>query len=587
MRGRGAVHAFGGRALLFCVVVATQMSVAQSIQAPLDSSISLSACPADLCTKSMRCDTGMVSKMVPTPDRPCRCVCVPAGGNDEKKNTTATPGDKGETVKHHGSATAGHAAAQKDDSPTAAHHAAKAEKDQFATAKGDSTLSVTPSGAIHLQHVVVGNDGTLHASLPQTALESFLEAADATKKRPSSWPTSEGCPVVYSNGVGGGSDVHTITLRTCMIGGANAGALHCPYDPNDGTKLTHPDAKCTATLNVHTNGWPTESINLMSATPSHSGSKPSHILVASGRFPNFAESQNEVTIPLIDSWLELRDSFKDESKVAFIADTVLVTTAVDGSSGTPSATLDNLKRFAQISSWDDLKGSTVQSMYTGLPGLDIYSMSQTALAKDAAADDERKRLTRFQDSLWGRVGLQGLKSQKAASGKKVLWMRRTTDRVVLNEEEVVEAAYKAGASNVTVISCGEQPVKNTILDIHSADVVFGVHGADFANTAHLPSPSKKRVVTAQFIHCGNPGLLNNAKTAPTGQWLGGYALLLGQPYLETYMDSYMDCKDKSKTYSVDNRANFSIGNLPKVQKFFEKAFEILADKSETGITKFL
>ena len=112
----------------------------------------------------------------------------------------------------------------------------------------------------------------------------------------------------------------------------------------------HPD--CWGTLQVQAELGPTDIENY---TPTERA-----LIVAYAKYPNFAEELNEIVLPSFDTMAEIRGQYPQEQfNFFFLANTSF------GAAPPLAPTLAKLQLVAETTSWHDLHGTRVKTVFTG------------------------------------------------------------------------------------------------------------------------------------------------------------------------------------------------------------------------------
>ena len=152
-------------------------------------------------------------------------------------------------------------------------------------------------------------------------------------------------------------------------------------DSGKSDRKLHPD--CWGTLKVETELGPTDIENY---TPTERA-----LIVAYAAYPNFAEELNEIVLPSFDTMAEIRGQYPQEQfNFSFLASTVNFNND-DAPIPTLAPTLAKLQLVAETTSWHDLHGTRVKTVFTGNaapPPMDIYSWYRIA----TNAHDPRQRV---------------------------------------------------------------------------------------------------------------------------------------------------------------------------------------------------
>ena len=430
----------------------------------------------------------------------------------------------------------------------------------------DTTLHYTKWGGVRVDNVLVTETG-LRGTMSEAALSNFFAEFNSTE------------PCAPAVKVAGG-----VKLRYCLCDETHVAKT------DSASVALHPE--CWGTLQVQTELGPTDIENY---TPTERA-----LIVAYGKYPNFAEELNEIVLPSFDTMAEIRGQYPQEQfNFFFLASTANFNTD-DAPIPTLAPTLAKLQLVAETTSWHDLHGTRVKTVFTGNaapPPMDMYSWAR--IATNATLVNECKaRLERSHKYIVDGLAKQqnvslgaSTPTQQSAEGlakPRVLWLLRDTDRSIINQDDVVQTMREAGASAITLRKAAHVPLQTLVSDFQNHEIVFAVHGADMANTVHGPAIEVKRQVTVQLMPCGSPaGPNDHARWIATtknreyrASFVSLYPLVHGQPYIEAYTDDFRSCD------GVDFRDNFTISTGDRLKKLFELAVQTF-NGNGTGLMKFL
>ena len=429
----------------------------------------------------------------------------------------------------------------------------------------DTTLHYTKWGGVRVDNVLVTETG-LRGKMSEAALSNFFAEFNSTE------------PCAPAVKVAGG-----VKLRYCLCD-----ETHVAKTEERSVSL-HPD--CWGTLQVQAELGPTDIENY---TPTERA-----LIVAYGKYPNFAEELNEIVLPSFDTMAEIRGQYPQEQfNFSFLASTVNFNND-DAPIPTLAPTLAKLQLVAETTSWHDLHGTRVKTVFTGNaapPPMDIYSwkriVTNATLVNECKARLERSHkyivdgLAKQQNVSLG-ASTPTKQSAEGLAKPRVLWLLRDTDRSIINQDDVVQTMREAGASAITLLKSAHVPLQTLVSDFQNHEIVFAVHGADMANTVHGPAIEVKRQVTVQLMPCGSPGGPNDRSLISTtkdfeyrASFVSLYPIVHGQPYIEAYTDDFRSCD------GVDFRDNFTISTGDRLKKLFELAVQTF-NGNRTGLMKFM
>ena len=429
----------------------------------------------------------------------------------------------------------------------------------------DTTLHYTKWGGVRVDNVLVTETG-LRGTMSEAALSNFFAEFNSTE------------PCAPAVKVDGG-----VKLRYCLCDETHVAKT------DSASVALHPE--CWGTLQVQTELGPTDIENY---TPTERA-----LIVAYGKYPNFAEELNEIVLPSFDTMAEIRGQYPQEQfNFFFLASTANFNTD-DAPIPTLAPTLAKLQLVAETTSWHDLHGTRVKTVFTGNaapPPMDIYSwkriVTNATLVNECKARLERSHkyivdgLAKQQNVSLG-ASTPTKQSAEGLAKPRVLWLLRDTDRSIINQDDVVQTMREAGASAITLRKAAHVPLQTLVSDFQNHEIVFAVHGADMANTVHGPAIEVKRQVTVQLMPCGSPGGPNDRSLISTtkdfeyrASFVSLYPIVHGQPYIEAYADDFRSCD------GVDFRDNFTIPTGDRLKKLFELAVQTF-NGNGTGLMKFL
>ena len=433
----------------------------------------------------------------------------------------------------------------------------------------DTTLHYTKWGGVRVDNVLVTETG-LRGKMSEAALSNFFAEFNSTE------------PCAPAVKVAGG-----VKLRYCLCDETHVAKTE------ERSVALHPD--CWGTLQVQAELGPTDIENYKKYTPTERA-----LIVAYGKYPNFAEELNEIVLPSFDTMAEIRGQYPQEQfNFFFLASTANFNTD-DAPIPTLAPTLAKLQLVAETTSWHDLHGTRVKTVFTGNaapPPMDFYSWYRIAtnatLVNECKARLERSHkyivdgLAKQQNVSLG-ASTPTKQSAEGLAKPRVLWLLRDTDRSIINQDDVVQTMREAGASAITLRKAAHVPLQTLVSDFQNHEIVFAVHGADMANTVHGPAIEVKRQVTVQLMPCGSPaGPNDHARWIATtknreyrASFVSLYPLVHGQPYIEAYTDDFRSCD------GVDFRDNFTISTGDRLKKLFELAVQTF-NGNGTGLMKFL
>ena len=432
----------------------------------------------------------------------------------------------------------------------------------------DTTLHYTKWGGVRVDNVLVTETG-LRGTMSEAALSNFFAEFNSTE------------PCAPAVKVAGG-----VKLRYCLCD-----ETHVAKTEERSVSL-HPD--CWGTLQVQAELGPTDIENYKKYTPTERA-----LIVAYAAYPNFAEELNEIVLPSFDTMAEIRGQYPQEQfNFSFLASTVNFIND-DAPIPTLAPTLAKLQLVAETTSWHDLHGTRVKTVFTGNaapPPMDIYSWYRIAtnatLVNECKARLERSHkyivdgLAKQQNVSLG-ASTPTKQSAEGLAKPRVLWLLREKDRSIINQDDVVQTMREAGASAITLRKAAHVPLQTLVSDFQNHEIVFAVHGADMANTVHGPAIEVKRQVTVQLMPCGSPDGPNGKPTiAQTknrnyqASMVSLWTIVHGQPYIEAYTDDFRSCD------GVDFRDNFTISTGDRLKKLFELAVQTF-NGNRTGLMKFL
>ena len=427
----------------------------------------------------------------------------------------------------------------------------------------DTTLHYTKWGGVRVDNVLVTETG-LRGKMSEAALSNFFAEFNSTE------------PCAPAVKVDGG-----VKLRYCLCDETHVAKTE------ERSVALHPD--CWGTLQVQAELGPTDIENYKKYTPTERA-----LIVAYAAYPNFAEELNEIVLPSFDTMAEIRGQYPQEQfNFFFLANTSF------GAAPPLAPTLAKLQLVAETTSWHDLHGTRVKTVFTGNaapPPMDIYSWKRIAtnatLVNECKARLERSHkyivdgLAKQQNVSLG-ASTPTKQSAEGLAKPRVLWLLRDTDRSIINQDDVVQTMREAGASAITLRKAAHVPLQTLVSDFQNHEIVFAVHGADMANTVHGPAIEVKRQVTVQLMPCGSPGGPNDRSLISTtkdfeyrASFVSLYPIVHGQPYIEAYADDFRSCD------GVDFRDNFTISMGDRLKKLFELAVQTL-NGNRTGLMKFL
>ena len=436
----------------------------------------------------------------------------------------------------------------------------------------DTTLHYTKWGGVRVDNVLVTETG-LRGKMSEAALSNFFAEFNSTE------------PCAPAVKVAGG-----VKLRYCLCDETHVAKTE------ERSVALHPD--CWGTLQVQAELGPTDIENYKKYTPTERA-----LIVAYAAYPNFAEELNEIVLPSFDTMAEIRGQYPQEQfNFSFLASTVNFNND-DAPIPTLAPTLAKLQLVAETTSWHDLHGTRVKTVFTGNaapPPMDMYSWYRIAtnatLVNECKARLERSHkyivdgLAKQQNVSLG-ASTPTKQSAEGLAKPRVLWLLRDTDRSIINQDDVVQTMREAGASAITLRKAAHVPLQTLVSDFQNHEIVFAVHGADMANTVHGPAIEVKRQVTVQLMPCGSPGglddplaqrsIISNSKNREyTASYVSLWTIAHGQPYIEAYTDDFRSCD------GVDFRDNFTISTGDRLKKLFELAVQTF-NGNRTGLMKFM
>ena len=432
----------------------------------------------------------------------------------------------------------------------------------------DTTLHYTKWGGVRVDNVLVTETG-LRGTMSEAALSNFFAEFNSTE------------PCAPAVKVAGG-----VKLRYCLCDETHVAKTE------ERSVALHPD--CWGTLQVQAELGPTDIENYKKYTPTERA-----LIVAYAAYPNFAEELNEIVLPSFDTMAEIRGQYPQEQfNFFFLASTANFNTD-DAPIPTLAPTLAKLQLVAETTSWHDLHGTRVKTVFTGNaapPPMDMYSWARIAtnatLVNECKARLERSHkyivdgLAKQQNVSLG-ASTPTKQSAEGLAKPRVLWLLRDTDRSIINQDDVVQTMREAGASAITLRKAAHVPLQTLVSDFQNHEIVFAVHGADMANTVHGPAIEVKRQVTVQLMPCGSPGGPNDRSLISTtkdfeyrASFVSLYPIVHGQPYIEAYADDFRSCD------GVDFRDNFTIPTGDRLKKLFELAVQTF-NGNRTGLMKFM
>ena len=432
----------------------------------------------------------------------------------------------------------------------------------------DTTLHYTKWGGVRVDNVLVTETG-LRGKMSEAALSNFFAEFNSTE------------PCAPAVKVAGG-----VKLRYCLCDETHVAKTE------ERSVALHPD--CWGTLQVQAELGPTDIENYKKYTPTERA-----LIVAYAAYPNFAEELNEIVLPSFDTMAEIRGQYPQEQfNFSFLASTVNFNND-DAPIPTLAPTLAKLQLVAETTSWHDLHGTRVKTVFTGNaapPPMDIYSWYRIAtnatLVNECKARLERSHkyivdgLAKQQNVSLG-ASTPTKQSAEGLAKPRVLWLLRDTDRSIINQDDVVQTMREAGASAITLRKAAHVPLQTLVSDFQNHEIVFAVHGADMANTVHGPAIEVKRQVTVQLMPCGRAhqlaqrSIISNSKNREyTASYVSLWTIVHGQPYIEAYTDDFRSCD------GVDFGDNFTISTGDRLKKLFELAVQTF-NGNRTGLMKFM
>ena len=270
------------------------------------------------------------------------------------------------------------------------------------------------------------------------------------------------------------------------------------------------------------------------------------LIVAYGKYPNFAEALNEIVLPSFDAMAEIRRGGAVQ---------LLLPRQHELRRAPPLApTLAKLQLVAETTSWHDLHGTRVKTVFTGNaapPPMDMYSwariVTNTTLVNECKARLERSHkyivdgLAKQQNCRWARR--RPPKSAEGLATPRVLWLLRDTDRNIINQDDVV-AMREAARVGHHASKSAHVPLQTLVSDFQNHEIVFAVHGADMANTVRAGDRSQAAgdgAADAVWL-AGRGATITLVGSLPPRTASTGRALFPGprtcteQPYIEAYAD---------------------------------------------------
>ena len=436
----------------------------------------------------------------------------------------------------------------------------------------DTTLHYTKWGGVRVDNVLVTETG-LRGTMSEAALSNFFAEFNSTE------------PCAPAVKVAGG-----VKLRYCLCDETHVAKTE------ERSVALHPD--CWGTLQVQAELGPTDIENYKKYTPTERA-----LIVAYAKNLNYAEELNEIVLPSFDTMAEIRGQYPQEQfNFSFLASTVNFSND-DAPIPTLAPTLAKLQLVAETTSWHDLHGTRVKTVFTGNaapPPMDLYSwariVTNATLVNECKARLERSHkyivdgLAKQQNVSLG-ASTPTKQSAEGVAKPRVLWLLREKDRSIINQDDVVQAMREAGASAITLRKAAHVPLQTLVSDFQNHEIVFAVHGADMANTVHGPAIEVKRQVTVQLMPCGSPRGLNDQLAQRSiisdsknreykANFYSLWTIVRGQPYIEAYTDDFRSCD------GVDFRDNFTISTGDRLKKLFELAVQTF-NGNRTGLMKFM
>lgn len=323
------------------------------------------------------------------------------------------------------------------------------------------------------------------------------------------------------------------------IGSITVGVLLC-NNPCDGWKKTKQVPKCFGKILVTAEPVVVQK-EIMDEPP---------VLCGIARGGNFALNQNEVMLPVIATLARLN--------------VVPIVIAANAYFALPLAKLGAIV-VKHCGDWIvDGPHNITQRLFIGFDiTTDVYRASVDGALAGAAL---RPAMNTY------RQLLAPVLNDKHAptTTPTLLWMMRSRRRK-LTEPHILLAAAKDAGLEPTGINAGKLNKADLHAAFAAADVIFGVHGADFGNLLLVPpaTPQKHKVVV-QLLNCGHPNI-NYLKTDSAPQFYGAWAVALGHTYLQFFEDTLLsNCSSTGHRVTpgnVGHAANITPRLAPFVEMF--------------------